>query len=63
MNLTLSYEFKDGALVEEDGGIVKYWKGFGLHDFEGDWQSFSDCYPEQMRILLDKGIVKVTPRG
>lgn len=60
MTLTLTYEFFDGSYLEEDTGSVKFWLGFGLHDFEGDWKGFADCYPKHMTHLLDKGIVKVT---
>ena len=62
MNLTLTYEFFDGAYLEEASGSVKFWLGFGLHDFEGDWQGFDACYPDRMKHLLDKGIVKLTKK-
>ena len=54
--MILTYEFKDGAYLEEDS-IVKFWLGFGLHDFEGDWEGFANCYPDHMRHLLKVGFV------
>lgn len=58
--MILTYEFKDDAYLEEEAGNVKFWLGFGLHDFEGSWEGFADCYPDRMRYLLKQGVVKLT---
>jgi hypothetical protein len=56
----VEYTTKSGGLVVIESGTVKYWKGEGLPQFEGDLFGLSEYAPEVVVEMIERGIVKVT---
>jgi hypothetical protein len=56
--MTLCYETKDGGLVELTGTFMKYWRGTGLPDYEGDIEGFQEVFPGVFKEMLKAGVIK-----
>lgn len=56
--MTLCYETKAGGLVELTGTRMKYWRGTGLPDFEGDIETFGQICPYIVEEMLEAGVIK-----
>ena len=56
--MTLCYETKDGGLVELTGTFMKYWRGTGLPDYEGDIEAFEQICPYIVEEMLEAGVIK-----
>ena len=50
----IHYTTRAGGLVQIDGQTVKYWKGTGLPDFEGDLDTFAETYPDITKEMVKK---------
>ena len=53
----VEYTFDDEAGVEINNSGIKFWKGTGLPDFEGDLECFALEYPKYMNILVKQRII------
>lgn len=60
--IILEFTFLDGGLIVLEGKNVKFWKGMGLPDFEGDFEGFAIVYPEKtLELLRAKVIIRQYP--
>jgi len=50
----INYTTKADGLVQIEGQTVKYWKGTGLPDFEGDLDTFVKMYPDIRDEMVKK---------
>lgn len=54
----IEYQTKAGGLVVIDGTSVKYWIATGLPSFEGDLDGLEQVYPDVIKEMLKRGILR-----
>lgn len=54
----IEYQTKTNGLVVIDGTSVKYWESTGLPTFEGDLDGLEQCYPDVIKEMLKRGILR-----
>jgi hypothetical protein len=56
--MIIEYEFMDRSLATLEYDTVKFWKGYGLPDFQGTLVEFNERYPEYFKQLMDAEVIK-----
>ena len=54
---TMLYTTKAGGLVQIEGHIVKYWKGTGLPDYEGDMEGLEKTFPGVVAEMVKRKVL------